>query len=450
MLKEITLASAVVALLVLNGCGGGNPKDLGTNTNTPETPNTGIEIPDALNKKADINDSTASNFMRNYYEDMSGIDNVSSNSKGNFPIKGLKHFKIASQPALNAGNDDNVTLKDISCSNDGTFSFKREVSTVTEDDMKIEIRNVYCSANNCTMNVSDYNTYKDYINYCTPDDNDYFMYSSQPQGDNTIRTYNGSVKIVRKDGEPSNENATSQKESVEKTITANNLTYTEESTSSDTQYYKFSNGKSWLKEIGTDSNNSEKDELAVKGDYQYKRYDRNKTNTAQIFDGVTYKSKLNWTWNSENNDTIYKETFNGDGYVLIYNVNGSENNKTINSDSWAYDNVTYEKVKEGNVTTLSINGGVNNDNSCGKMLNFTTDKLVKRNKTFKDDNGDTGSVVLPYDGKVTLKGKGVAEATFNVNDENVTSMTLKINGVETEDSPYYKWSDVPHYMCGSK
>ena len=130
-------------------------------------------------------------------------------------------------------------------------------------------------------------------------------------------------------------------------------------------------------------------------------------------------------------------------------MEGSEDNKTIDPNSQAYDNLTYEIVREGNVSTENIDGGINNNYTCGKMINVATNKTVKSNKTFKDDNGDTGSVVFPYDGKVTLKSNGVGEATFNVNDDNVTFMTLKINGTETDGSPYGNWDDVPTYDCSA-
>ena len=82
------------------------------------------------------------------------------------------------------------------------------------------------------------------------------------------------------------------------------------------------------------------------------------------------------------------------------------------------------------------------------MLN--SKKTVKHNKTFKDGDGNTGDNVLPYDGKVTLKGNGVAEAAFSVDSEsNETSMTLKIDGTDVGGTPYpyTKWDEVPQYDC---
>ncbi len=436
MLKEITVASAVVALLVLSGCGGGpsNP----TKGTTP--PDTGIVIPDALNQKADLNDSTAGSIMRNFYG--KNINNSSIASiKSNFLAKDLQNIKIASQPA----NDDGHEAESGPCNEGGTFSFTRDVIKTTEGDMNVTTTIINCSANNCKINGS----VEDYMDYCKPQEANEYYITSKPQVDDSIRFYNGSSKLELKESVSANMASYPRKHIFELTLKVSNLTYTKSSDSSALEEYKFANGDINTKTVETRENNvSSELEWTWNTDYLYKNYDRNKTNHAQIDGGISSKNTLNWIWTRENNATGQKEIFNGDGYVLSYDISGSEDNKTLNHYSGAYDNVTFEKGKEGNVTTLSINGGVSSSYSCWKMVYFTTDKLVKHNREFKDRNGHNEENLLPYDGKVTLKANGTAESTFDVDDSNITSMTLKVNGTEAENSPYKGWNEVPTYDCG--
>ena len=130
------------------------------------------------------------------------------------------------------------------------------------------------------------------------------------------------------------------------------------------------------------------------------------------------------------------------GFFARYDINSSGDLQL--SSTYRFVSFVSEFSSSAQEYNLSVNGSYG-DECLGGTVAFKTAALIEEDSVrYLDGDGNTGSNVLPYTGKLTMSGSSTATVTFTADATDHTSALLS---VDNNDINVTRWSDLSVRSC---